>query len=434
MTAGNGVLTLFSTAGLSFIVGNGTGDTVMTFTGTLAQINTAMDGLTFTPDANFSGAATLQIDTNDQGNSGPIPQFASDTIQINVTAVNDAPLLAVPGPQITSANALLFSSAGGNAIAISDVDAGGGLVDLSLTASSGTVTLASTTGLVLLQGTGTSDAQVVVRGLISDINAALDGLSFQPTAIDSQLQIDVDDRGNTGSGGTLTSSQAIAITQVPLIPPPPTVVGSGGGGSGGSGSGDSDSDSQDESADSSTTQPLAGLIRTADESPVSQVTRSNSAGRGGGSSSAQISSAVALSGKTSTSIENDATLAAMSRGTESATGLDAVHLRHRSGDASFSSAAWWKEIDAANDLLESETTSAWSFGTVVGLGALSAGYLALGARAATLVASALSSLPVWRSFDPLPILEFWERNNKKKPRPDKDRNEDDASLEETLEL
>ena len=40
----------------------------MTFTGTLANINTALDGLSFTPTANYNGAATVDhLVTDDVG-------------------------------------------------------------------------------------------------------------------------------------------------------------------------------------------------------------------------------------------------------------------------------------------------------------------------------------------------------------------------------
>ena len=70
LTGTNGVLTLAGTSGLTFTVGDGAADGMMTFTGTLASINTALDGLTFTPTADYNGAASIQVVSNDQGNSG----------------------------------------------------------------------------------------------------------------------------------------------------------------------------------------------------------------------------------------------------------------------------------------------------------------------------------------------------------------------------
>ncbi len=70
LTATNGTLTLKATAGLTFTAGGGTNDTFMTFTGTMADINSALDGMSFAPRPNFSGPGQLQILTNDLGNTG----------------------------------------------------------------------------------------------------------------------------------------------------------------------------------------------------------------------------------------------------------------------------------------------------------------------------------------------------------------------------
>ena len=61
----NGSLTLSGTAGLTFTVGNGTANSTMTFHGTTANINTALNGLVFSPTSNYSGSAALTIKTVD---------------------------------------------------------------------------------------------------------------------------------------------------------------------------------------------------------------------------------------------------------------------------------------------------------------------------------------------------------------------------------
>jgi len=85
LTATNGTLTLGSTAGLSFSVGTGTNNSTMTFTGTIAAINTALQGLTYRPTTNFFGAASLTVNTNDQGFLGSGgAQIDNDFVAINV--------------------------------------------------------------------------------------------------------------------------------------------------------------------------------------------------------------------------------------------------------------------------------------------------------------------------------------------------------------
>ncbi len=102
LTAANGTVTLSGIGGLAFTAGDGTADATMTFTGTIANINTALLGMSFTPAVNFNdsrGSASLTILTNDQGNTGvdpgltdgPTAEQDSDTVAISVTAVNDAP-------------------------------------------------------------------------------------------------------------------------------------------------------------------------------------------------------------------------------------------------------------------------------------------------------------------------------------------------------
>ncbi len=59
----NGILTLATLAGLTGVSGDGT-DTV-TFTGTLAEINAALNGLSYAPDEHFNGRDTLTVTAND---------------------------------------------------------------------------------------------------------------------------------------------------------------------------------------------------------------------------------------------------------------------------------------------------------------------------------------------------------------------------------
>ncbi|WP_435674005.1 beta strand repeat-containing protein [Pseudomonas denitrificans (nom. rej.)] len=85
----NGLITLGSISGLSFLAGDGTVDAIMTFDGSLADINNALAGLSFTPMAGYHGAASLQIITNDQGQSGSGGQQTdTDIISINVEQPN----------------------------------------------------------------------------------------------------------------------------------------------------------------------------------------------------------------------------------------------------------------------------------------------------------------------------------------------------------
>jgi hypothetical protein len=347
LTAANGTITLSATAGLAFTTGDGTADATMVFTGSLASVNTALNGMSFNPTSGFTGAASLQIVSDDQGNTGTGgPLTDSDTVNITVTppnaapvvtttagnlsftengaaaaidpgltvtdsdtsnlvgatvaitgnfasgedvlaftnqlgitgnynsgtgvltltgtttvanyqtalrsvtyqntsenpstaprtvtftaddgitpgsatrgitvtAVNDGPVNTVPGPQNTAQNTpLTFSSGSGNHVAISDVDAGTNAVQVTLTVTNGTLTLNGTSGLAFTVGDGTADATMTFTGTIANINTAMNGMTFTPTAGfsgNASLTITTNDQGNTGTGGPLSDTDVVSI-------------------------------------------------------------------------------------------------------------------------------------------------------------------------------------------------------------------------------
>ena len=105
LSVSNGTLTLSGTSGLSFSTGTGTANSAMTFTGTLANINAALNGLTYTPTSSYSGSDSLAIATNDLGNTGSGgAKTASSTVAITVSEVNQPPVNTVPGPQSVNEN------------------------------------------------------------------------------------------------------------------------------------------------------------------------------------------------------------------------------------------------------------------------------------------------------------------------------------------
>jgi len=136
----NGSITLNNITGLSFYSGaNGTAN--MTFAGTLTNINNAITNLTYLGNTDFNGNDTLNISVDDQGNTGSGGALLdSDSIAITVNPVNDAPALAVPGAQAVDEESALVI----NGTSISDVDVSGSDLEVILSVSDGTITLAST--------------------------------------------------------------------------------------------------------------------------------------------------------------------------------------------------------------------------------------------------------------------------------------------------
>jgi hypothetical protein len=362
LTATNGLLTLSTINGLSFSpgVGDGVADATMTFTGNVTDIKAALNGLQFSPTANYFGSASIQITTNDNGNSGGAAQSDTDTVlitvnavndnptatggrtitytennaatiidntivlndidnnnlagatitissgyingqdilgfvnqngingsfnasngtmtlsgnatiaqyqaalnsityfnnsenpsgtprqvsfvvndgsginnlstpivtTINVTPVNDAPVNTISTnianqtnfsahPQSTNEDTALVFNTSGNILAISDVDITTNLAEVTLTITHGLISLSGISGLAFDVGDGTNDATMTFRGTVANINNALNGLTYNPTANyfgSATLTIVTSDRGFSGTGGAQTDTDVVNIT------------------------------------------------------------------------------------------------------------------------------------------------------------------------------------------------------------------------------
>ena len=184
-----------------------------------------------TPNPTFATTSTLPagVTLSSAGLLSGTPT-AAGTFTINVTASNGigtaatqqftltiqaaAPTIAGPTTQTTPLNtALVFSTANSNAVSIADVSAGSNTVQLKLTATDGTLTLASVAGLTITAGANDSPT-VTVQGTLAAINTALAGLSFAPTAAFSgaaSLELDFSDLGIGGSTTPQTASQTVSI-------------------------------------------------------------------------------------------------------------------------------------------------------------------------------------------------------------------------------
>jgi methionine-rich copper-binding protein CopC len=132
---------------------------------------------------------------------------------------NVGPTNSVPGAQVMNEDTTLtFNAGNANLISISDPDAGGADMKVTLTATNGTFSLSGTTGLAFTVGDGIADPQMVFTGSITNINNALNGLVFTSTPNFSgaaSLSILTEDQGNSGCGGNLTDSDTINITVNP---------------------------------------------------------------------------------------------------------------------------------------------------------------------------------------------------------------------------
>jgi hypothetical protein len=185
---------------------------------TAPAIDATTGALTYQSAATSIGTATVQVTLSDNGgvlNSGA-DTSSSQTFTITVNApaaVNQAPVNSVPGAQTTPGNtARIFSTASGNVISVTDVDAGASNVQVTLGVTSGTLSLGGTSGLTV---GGNATSTVTATGTLTSLNTALNGLTFTPSSGFSgsvTLTVNTSDLGNTGSGGTLQDQDTVQIT------------------------------------------------------------------------------------------------------------------------------------------------------------------------------------------------------------------------------
>ncbi|MFS8085237.1 MAG: hypothetical protein ACMG6H_06370, partial [Acidobacteriota bacterium] len=177
--------------------------------------------LTYTPATDANGSATITIVLKDNGGTanGGVDTSAPQSFTITVNAVNDAPVNHVPGAQNIPLNAsFVFSAGTGNAIFISDVDAGTDALRVTIQATDGTITLNGTAGLSFTVGDGTDDSVMTFTGSLANINAALQGMKNLAFG-SGVITITTNDLGHNGSGGPLSDTDTISVTVADNLAP-----------------------------------------------------------------------------------------------------------------------------------------------------------------------------------------------------------------------
>jgi hypothetical protein len=216
LTVLHGTLTLSQTTGLTFTAGANNSSS-FTVTGTLANLNAALNGLTYKPTTGYSGSDSLAIKVADSADS----QSTTANVALTVTGV---PSISAPASQSVAMNGdLQFAPTNSNAITLTDGSAGtSGVEQLTLIVTHGILKLASLAGITITGGANNS-ATMTIQGTLASLNAALNGLQFIPATGyvgAAQLSLSYLDLANNQ---TATANVAISITS----------NGRGGGGGGG---------------------------------------------------------------------------------------------------------------------------------------------------------------------------------------------------------
>ncbi|MCP3888110.1 MAG: hypothetical protein GY702_04450, partial [Desulfobulbaceae bacterium] len=228
VTAGIMNVTLSGSATIS-AGADGSGD--LTIQGSITDINATLSSVTYTGNTDVIGTAAdaITVTTNDLGNTGSGgAQQDIDNIQIDLTAVNDAPVVSAPGSALAATEQVDLAIEG-TGFGVSDVDEAGSGATATLTAVEGVVTVVSgDSGVTIDSGNGTGT--VALSGTIAQINSLLDDSSTgtinylnssETPSASTTFTVTVNDAGNTGTDPGLTgdgtseegtNSQTINIT------------------------------------------------------------------------------------------------------------------------------------------------------------------------------------------------------------------------------
>jgi hypothetical protein len=227
LSVGEGTITLSAgNSGVGSISGSGTSS--VTFSGTLTQLNALLSGSSTgtliynDPSDTPAASTTLTLLIHDNGNTGGGDLFSSANATIDITAVNDAPNASMTTDPYAATEqvALNLKNTG---MTVSDVDALGGVEVATLSVTQGVLNIAAGTSGVTVGTNGTSS--VTLTGTLAQINDLLNTngtstVSYTETndnpAATVTLQLQINDQGNTGTGGahTGTDTSTINITAV----------------------------------------------------------------------------------------------------------------------------------------------------------------------------------------------------------------------------
>ena len=163
----HGELTLTDiSSNIKFESGTGTADASMVFVGSVAGINDALKSLQYRSNAHWnsvsSGHDTITVTVNDRGNTGSGgQQTTTKVMSVFVSAVNDAPVVVVPGALSVNEDTKL--SVGGVSVSDADVDETyGAVLEVSLSVQHGTLAVGAVPGLLVTAGAASSG--IAARG------------------------------------------------------------------------------------------------------------------------------------------------------------------------------------------------------------------------------------------------------------------------------
>lgn len=230
LSVNNGSLFIRLAGDASFARGTGNGEDNLVIVGTLKDLNTSLNSLTYRGNENYNGDDTLSMMVTDRGNTGlGSPQTDERDFSIDVQAVNDAPVIHFESeepeiPQGFHEPEEMPDFAGDedqdislNGLSVSDVDVAeteGGTLAIVLSVDNGSLAITLAGDAAFARGTGNGESRIILVGTQEDLNTSLDSLIYRGDENfngEDTLHMLVSDRGNTGSGGVMTDEKDFTI-------------------------------------------------------------------------------------------------------------------------------------------------------------------------------------------------------------------------------
>lgn len=206
-----------------------------TLPGTPDDVNAALEELWYVapPDWNSAGQGTFEtlsvvIDEQESAQGGDPYPGVPRSLVIMVLPVNDPPSLRGP-PEVIALENYAVAIFGIEAADPDVHESSGGIMEVTVSVSEAgsTLELATALGLYVTQS---SNESKTFQGSLKSVNNALAGMTYRgPLEFSgrAELSVTVQDRGNTGEGGPMSSSLDVAI-YVSSVNDPPRVLREGG--------------------------------------------------------------------------------------------------------------------------------------------------------------------------------------------------------------
>lgn len=181
------------------------GRLTLTGTASIAHYQAALRSIAYrnTSDNPTTTARQIEFVLRDDTRTSAIA-----TTTLNITAVNDSPILTVPSNLAVTANRSTLVSG----ISIIDPDANNSIpLTVTIAVKIGTISLGTTSGISF--ETGANNQSFSIRGRLADLNAAIATLAYRSGSSSDTLSITVDDNGNGDNGmSAISVGQSIVVT------------------------------------------------------------------------------------------------------------------------------------------------------------------------------------------------------------------------------